>query len=330
MSLPSKLTILITGCSTGGMGAALASAFHSAGHHVYATARNPSKLAPLAEKGIQTLTLDVTSASSIAAAVASVTASLPAGKAGLDMLVNNAAAHYMMPTVDASLDAARALFDTNVWGQLTVTQAFLPLLLRSSSQNNNKNKNNSNNNNFQPMIVNHTSVGSVTTLPFHGVYNASKAALAMLSSTLRMELAPFGLRVVDLKSAGVRTNIIGNSNVHDPARADRRLPAGSIYAPAREAVERAMAQEGFRGKGMAPERWAEEVVGLLLLSSGKGRRGPSPPKVIWKGEGAMLARVAAAVPWCGGLFEGTVKKVTGLDVVEAILDDKRRRADGHV
>ncbi|KAK4241481.1 NADPH-dependent 1-acyldihydroxyacetone phosphate reductase [Achaetomium macrosporum] len=314
MSLPGKLTILITGCSAGGMGAALASTFHSAGHHVYATARNPSKLAPLAKQGIQTLTLDVTSPSSIAAAVASVTASLPAGQKGLDMLINNAASHYMMPTVDASLDAARALFDLNVFAQLAVTQAFLPLLLRSSSSL-------SQNNSFQPMIVNHTSVGSVATLPFHGIYNASKAALAMLSSTMRMELAPFGVRVVDLKSAGVRTNIIGNSNVHDPARADR-LPEGSIYAPAREAVERAMAQEGFRGKGMAPEQWAREVAGLLL-----GGRG-DPPRVIWKGEGAMLARVAAAVPWCDGLFEGTVKRITGLDAVERVLEERRAEQMG--
>ncbi|KAK4119731.1 short-chain dehydrogenase [Parathielavia appendiculata] len=276
MSSTDKLTVLITGCSPGGMGAALAVAFHSAGHNVYATARNTSKLSPFAEQGIQTLPLDVTSAPSVASAVASVTASLPATK-GLDILINNAAGNHTMPLADASLPAARELFDLNVWAQLAVTQAFLPLLLRSTTPASA----------FRPLIVNHTSVGSVAALPFQGIYNASKAALAMLTATLRMELAPFDIRVIDLKTAGVKTNIISNSNFNDSTRADR-LPEDSIYAPARELVERAMSQEALRERGVTPEQWAGEVVGLLL--------GRNPPAVIWRGESALLARVATAVP----------------------------------
>ena len=49
----SKRTVLITGCSEGGMGAALAVAFHKAGLHVYATARELSKMAGLASLGIE-------------------------------------------------------------------------------------------------------------------------------------------------------------------------------------------------------------------------------------------------------------------------------------
>jgi NAD(P)-dependent dehydrogenase (short-subunit alcohol dehydrogenase family) len=280
------------------MGAALAVAFHNAGHHVYATARTPSKLSALAEQGIQTLPLDVTSSPSIASAVSSVTASLPPTK-GLDILINNAAGNHTMPLADASLPAAREIFDLNVWAQLAVTQAFLPLLLRSTSPTTST---------FQPLIVNHTSVGSVAALPFQGIYNASKAALAMLTATLRMELAPFDIRVIDLKTAGVKTNIINNNNFNDGARADR-LPQDSIYAPARELVERAMSQEGLRGRGVTPEQWAGEVVGLLL--------GRNPPAVIWRGESALLARVATAVP-CG-LMEGVVGKLTGLDEVEWVI-----------
>jgi NAD(P)-dependent dehydrogenase (short-subunit alcohol dehydrogenase family) len=249
MSTPnSKLTILITGCSPGGMGAALAEVFHHAGHRVYATARNPSKLSPLAEQGIETLTLDVTSSSSIAAAVSSLTASLPPNQ-GLDMLINNAAGSYSMPIADISIDAARDLFNLNVWAHIAVTQALLPLLLRSTTGTGTST--------FQPLVVNHTSVGSVAALPFQGVYNASKAALAMLTATMRMELAPFGIRVVDLKTAGVKTNIIGNNNVNNPASSSGgdRLPEGSIYAPAREVVERAMSQEDLKGIGITAEQW---------------------------------------------------------------------------
>jgi NAD(P)-dependent dehydrogenase (short-subunit alcohol dehydrogenase family) len=296
MSSSDKLTVLITGCSPGGMGAALAVAFHKAGHHVYATGRNQSKLSRLGEQGIQTLTLDVTSAPSIASAVSTVTASLSPNK-GLDILINNAAANYTMPLVDASLSAARTLFDTNVWAQLAVTQAFLPLLLRSASPTSN----------FQPMIVNHTSVGSVAALPFQGIYNASKAALAMLSQTLRMELSPFDIRVIDLKTAGVKTNIIANSNFNTSD--SERLPEGSIYAPAREAVEKIMSQEAYAERGISAEQWAAEVVGLLL--------GRNPPAVIWKGESAALARVATAVP-CG-LMEGVVRRVSGFEKVEGLI-----------
>ena len=297
-----RLTILITGCSPGGMGAALAMAFHSAGHYVYATARNPSKLLTLAAAGIETLALDVTLASSIESAVSAVSSSLPDSK-GLDMLINNAGGSYTMPVADLSLDSAKKLFDLNVWAQIAVAQAFLPLLLKSaispaSSQP------------FQAMIVNHTSVGSVTAFPFQAVYNASKAALAMLSATMRLELAPFGIRVVDLKTAGVRTNIISNNSFNADAE---RLPEDSIYGPAREVVEKAMSQKGLSGFGVTAEQWAAEVAVLLL--------GKSPPKVIWRGESALLARVASMMP--SGLFEGQLKKMTKLDVVEEIIKEKR-------
>jgi len=91
------------------------------------------------------------------------------------------------------------------------------------------------------MIINHASVGSRAALPFQGIYNASKAALAMLTETMRLELAAFGIAVIDLKTAGVHTNIIANNNVNAKAG---RLPAGFIYEPARKVVEEAMSQEG--------------------------------------------------------------------------------------
>jgi 1-acylglycerone phosphate reductase len=181
-----KRTVLITGCSDGGIGAALAIAFHEAGLHVYATARNPSKMEQLASLGIETLILDVQSESSIAACVSKLS--------GLDILVNNAGAQFLMPVADVFIPEAKKLFDLNVWSHIAMTQALLPLLLKSS----------------KGMIVNQTSVGAVTTIPFQAVYNASKAALAMLSDSLRLELQPFGIIVVDLRTGVIRTNLIKN------------------------------------------------------------------------------------------------------------------------
>jgi len=305
---PPKLSILITGCSPGGMGAALATTFHKAGHRVFATARNPSKLQQLADQGIETVALDVTSPSSIQSALSEVSSAL-SGKRGLNMLINNAAGSYTMPVVDASLDEARALFDVNVWSHLAVTQAFLPLLLQAADANVQDGYA------AQAMIVNHTSVGSLAALPFQGIYNSSKAALAMLTETMRLELAPFGVSVIDLKTAGVLTNIIANNNVNSRAG---RLPAGSIYEPARAVVEEAMSQEGLKDRGITPDQWAAEVASLLL--------GKNPPAVIWKGEGALLSRMAVSIP--GKPFEGMLKKMTKLDEVERLIGESRKRVQG--
>ncbi|KAL8647290.1 MAG: hypothetical protein Q9210_005648 [Variospora velana] len=273
-----KRSVLITGCSDGGLGAALAVAFHDAGLHVYATARNTSKMEQIASLGIETLALDVQSEESIAACVNRLSS--------LDILVNNAGAQYLTPVVDASLSEAKALFDLNVWAHIAVTQAFMPLLLESS----------------HAMIVNQTSVGAVTTLPFQAIYNSSKAALAMLSDSLRLELQPFGIVVVDLRTGVVKTNLIKNLNqAKHPS-----LPKGSIYQPAKETVEKALRQEGFEDKGMPAEDWARLVVQDLLKQK--------PPSVIWRGESAWLTRLATLLPF--GMLDGVVKKLSGLDVVE--------------
>src|SRR6187402_2831283 len=78
---------LITGCSAGGIGDALAQEFHKNGIHVFATARSLSKISHLKALGLSTIQLDVTSPESIKDAVAEVQ-KVTGGK--LDFLVNNA------------------------------------------------------------------------------------------------------------------------------------------------------------------------------------------------------------------------------------------------
>jgi 1-acylglycerone phosphate reductase len=277
----SKRVALITGCSDGGMGAALAMAFHEAGLHVYATARNPSKMEHLASLGIETAVLDIQSEPSIAECVGKLSR--------LDILVNNAGSQFPMPLSDVSIPAAKELFDLNVWSHVAMTQACLPLLLKSP----------------QGIIVNHTSVGAVTTIPFQSVYNSSKAALAMLSDSLRLELQPFGIKVIDLRTGVVRTNLIKNMQ----QQKQPSLPAGSIFEPAKDVVEKTLRQEGFENTGMPVEQWAKLTVHDLLKKD--------PPSVIWRGESAWLTRIASILPF--GTFDGMIKKLTGLDSVEQIV-----------
>jgi 1-acylglycerone phosphate reductase len=279
----SKRSVLITGCSDGGMGAELAIAFHRAGLHVYATARNTAKMAGLKSMGIETMELDIQSEDSIAACVKQLD--------HLDILVNNAGSLLVMPVADLSIPEAKKLMDINLWAQIAVTQAFLPMLLQSP----------------RALLVNHTSVGAVITVPFQAAYNASKAAFAKFSDCMRLELHPFGLTVVDLRTAGVKTNIIQN---HRDSKAGT-LPPDSIYQPAKEAVEKTLRQENIVDRGIEASKWAESVVADLMKKN--------PPPLIWRGEGALMCRTASAMPF--GTFDGPIRKLTGLDVVEKTINN---------
>ncbi|PGH08873.1 hypothetical protein AJ80_07745 [Polytolypa hystricis UAMH7299] len=292
MSSPTpKRTVLITGCSDGGLGAALAIAFHKAGLHVYATARNVSKMSVLASHGIDTLPLDILSASSIASCVEKLSSS--SSFSGLDILVNNAGGGYSMPISDIDIEDAKTLFDLNVWAQIAVTQAMLPLLRRKE-----KSKNGGGD-----MIVNHTSSASVVAIPFQGAYNASKAAMAMLSHTMRLELSPFGIAVVDVKSGIIESNFFENKGVGV-------LPADSIYMPAREFVEKATWGAPV-GRGISRAKvWAEQVVADLLRSRG-------PPITVWRGTKASTAKWGSMLPaW---VLDTIAKKMFGMDVVERMI-----------
>ena len=83
------------------------------------------------------------------------------------------------------------------------------------------------------------------------------------------------------------------------------LPKGSIYEPAREAVEKALRQEQFDDTGMPAQKWSKLVVHDLLKKK--------PPPVIWRGESAWLTWLATILPF--GTLDGFVKRLTGMDVV---------------
>lgn len=126
-----KKTVLVTGCSQGSLGSALALAFTHHGFHVFATLRDPSKLDRSLQNhdDIEVSSLDVTNSSSISACAASVKEKT--GDRGLDVLVNNAGAMFVMPLLDTNIEKAKQLYDVNVWGLLAVTQAFAPMLVRA-------------------------------------------------------------------------------------------------------------------------------------------------------------------------------------------------------
>ena len=118
---------LISGCSEGGIGSALALAFQERGIRVFATARDLSKISHLAKiPNVTLLKLEPTVQDSVQAVAEQVK---NATGGGLDYLINNAGQTIIMPTLDFDVDRAKAMYDINVWGTIRVIQAFSPLVI---------------------------------------------------------------------------------------------------------------------------------------------------------------------------------------------------------
>jgi 1-acylglycerone phosphate reductase len=191
-----QIYCLITGVSPGGLGDALTTELLTRPNvHVIATGLSLSHLDHITAPPtrVTKLQLDVTSPSSISAAVATVER-LTDGF--LNYLINNAGYGYMMPLLDAKVGAVRNNFEVNVFGLLAVTQAFFPLLRRA-----------------QGKVVNQCSIASMVggRQPFIGSYCATKAAVASLNDNMRVEFAPFGVKVGCVLTSNLSQDIVYES-----------------------------------------------------------------------------------------------------------------------
>ncbi|KAI1122497.1 oxidoreductase [Nemania abortiva] len=233
--MPSMKSIIITGCSTGGIGAAMALVLARHGHHIFATARNTAKIpeALSSLSNVTVLLLDVGSTPSVAAAAQAVKDS----GHGLHVLVNNAAVGYVQPVLDIDISAAQRLHNVNFWGPLRMVQAFADLLIASRGR-----------------IVNVSSSASVVNSPWVSTYATSKAALNTLSETMRLELAPFGVSVVTILPGVIDSNL----HVNDAAGFD--IPPTSRYAAIRNIIETWANGEAQPEDSLSAEKFAELVV----------------------------------------------------------------------
>jgi 1-acylglycerone phosphate reductase len=149
-----------------------------------------------------------------------------------------------------------------------------------------------------PAIINTASILARIPLPFSAAYNASKAAVASYSDTLRIELEPLGIKVVTLFMGEVRTKLM--------APDDTVFSSESIYRDLSEKVKEKSRNHGR--DSMGPEEFAAAAVKEILLKSlgsGKG-------EYLWKGMNAWLIWFLDIVGW-RNVFDGFVKKMVGLD-----------------
>ena len=266
---------LITGCSSG-IGRALAEVFKAAGYQVWASARKPEDVATLTAAGFTAVQLDVNDGP----ALEQLSERINQQHGGLDVLINNAGYGAMGPLLDGGVPAMQRQFETNVFAIVGVTRAMFPVLRRTKG-----------------LVVNIGSVSGVLVTPFAGAYCASKAAVHALSDALRMELAPFGVRVMEVQPGAIASSF-GKNAGHE---AERLISEQSPWFPLREGI-RARAKAS-QDKPTAASEFAADLL--------KAVQQDRPPRLLRLGNGSRaLPLLAAWVP--KGLLEWVLKKRFGL------------------
>ena len=228
---------LITGCSSG-IGRATSAALAQTGAHVFATARDVRAIADLAAPGVELLELDVTDRGAVDRAVA---AAEP-----LDVIVNNAG--YGLEGAIEEIDDDELLhqYDVNVFGVWRMCRAVLPGMRERG----------------RGTIVNVSSFGGQMPFPGIGAYRTSKFAVEGLSWTLHLEVARFGVRVIDVQPGLVDTDF-GTRSI----RRARRMADGGPYAEMRAEIAPSYDRMS-PPPGLTPEAVADAIVAELERESG--------------------------------------------------------------
>ncbi|GAA0168696.1 hypothetical protein Leryth_024231 [Lithospermum erythrorhizon] len=243
-----RKVVLVTGCAKGGIGYEYCKAFAKQNCVVYASdiAKRMPDLSDLKSdtQEIETLELDVTSDESVASAVNSIISK----QGQIDVLINNAGIGSTGPLAELPLSAVKKAYEINTLGQLRLVQQVVPHMASRGSGT----------------IVNVGSVVGEVPTPWAGSYCSSKAALHAMSHSLRVELRPFGIKLVLVLPGSVRSNL-GRNNEQE------LVYDWKLYGKFKEAIaERAGASQGEKATDATV--FARHVVKKVLS--------PKPPKKI--------------------------------------------------
>lgn len=243
---------MVTGASTG-IGRATALQLAAKGYHVFATVRRAEDGESLRRQGtaadrITPVLMDVTVPQQVKQAGETIEAQL--GGRGLDVLVNNAGVGYFQPLEFITLERFQHHLAINTVGPLIVTQAMLPAVRRAGGR-----------------IVIVGSTAGWLTMPFGGSHAATKHAVIGLADALRQELAAWGIKVVLIEPATVRTN---------------------AFTKLEEDFAETMREMGPRGRAMYGEAFEKMIVKVMEV----GAQG-SEPEVIAK---VVLRAIRASRP----------------------------------
>lgn len=273
--------ILVTGCSSG-IGRATALEASRRGHRVFASARNRGDLADL-ERGnnLTALALDVTDPASVRAAVELVLAR--AGR--IDALVNNAGYAQYGAVEEVTPEEWRAVFDVNFFGLLDVTRAVLPSMRAAR----------------RGTIVLISSLGGRVSVPFASPYCASKHAVEAVADALRVETAPFGVRVATVEPGPIDTRFADRARSIVGPLIARPGPYRAFYANA----ERAMDGD-FRRGHLPPEAVARVVVAAIESPRPRPRY-----RVTWLARALILMKTVLPDRWLDRVMRFSLKLPAG-------------------
>lgn len=179
-----KKVALVTGASSG-IGESAADELMQAGFTVYVAARRTDRMAPLGERGAHVLALDLTDDASMVSVVDQILAE----QGRIDVLVNNAGYGSFGAIEDVPIEEGRRQFEVNLFALARLTQLVLPAMRAQKSGR----------------IINVSSIGARFYEPFGGWYHATKYAVEGLSNCMRLEVAPFGVKVILIAPAAIRS-----------------------------------------------------------------------------------------------------------------------------
>ncbi|KAI6038278.1 hypothetical protein EDC04DRAFT_2570284 [Pisolithus marmoratus] len=231
--------VLVTGCTTGGIGFHLCEEFAEKGCIVYATSRRLETMQGFQHDKIRTMALDVTKDQDIAAVVQKILEEQ--GK--IDIVVNNAGALAIGPVAEATIEQIRNAFELNTFSALRVTNAIVPSMIKRR----------------EGLVINIGSVGGIITAPWNTLYYASKAALHSITEGLSMELKPFGIKVMLVAPGGVTSNISKNQAL------TFKLPPTSHYVEYEDRLIESM-NLAVNKDSMPADTFAREVVAKALAT----------------------------------------------------------------
>ena len=186
--------ILITGCSSG-IGKNVAITLHNKGWRVFATCRSKTDCTFFTKLGIESFPLDLLKEESINCAVNLVKEKT---KSQLDVLFNNGA--YAIPGAiqDIPRSAMREIFEVNVFGQIDLINRCIPLMMNSD----------------YPKVINCSSVLGFISLPYRGLYSATKYSIEALTDALRRENYDSKIKFVLIQPGPISTDIKKKSIKH--------------------------------------------------------------------------------------------------------------------
>lgn len=256
-------TALITGASSG-IGYEVSKELALKGYKVIAVARRTEPMESLKQYGVIPKQLDVTSIENVQVFKKYLTETLEEGK--LDVLYNNAGQSCTFPAIDVTDAQIEQAFQVNVFACMRLTREFSQFVI-----------------NAQGTILFTGSLAGVAPFPFGSVYSATKAAIHQYARVLHLEMKAFGVRVINVVTGGVHTNIADT----------RSLPEGSLFNTPEGVESVAMRQEmARRNTPMGASVYAKLVVKDILSSR--------DPIDVYRGTYATL--VPFFIRWFPGWF----------------------------